>query len=79
MARTKIDDIFVQALGARREFLYTQIKEIEARPRILEELQQELAELEAKLKEIDPTIPSKDEEAQAAEVAELADAELKGG
>lgn len=65
MARSKVDDVMIAALGDRRESVFAQIKEIEARPQLLTELQQELSDIELKLKEIDPTISSKDEEAQA--------------
>lgn len=75
MARSKVDDVMIGALGDRREQLWAQIKEIEARPQFLPELQQELADIEAKLKEIDPAIPSKD-----AEVAQAVDViAVKGG
>jgi capsule polysaccharide export protein KpsE/RkpR len=77
MARSKIDDVIVGALGDRREQIWVKIKEIETRPQLLSELQQELADIEAKLKEIDPTIPSKDDEAVAVEAAGIE--AIKGG
>lgn len=61
MARSKVDDVMIFALGQRREAIYSQIKEIEARPMLLDELRAELVEIEAKLKDIDPTIPAIDE------------------
>lgn len=63
MSRSKVDDLVIAALGKRRSILAAQIEAARAVP--LEELQQELDELEIKLKEIDPTIPSLAEEAQS--------------
>lgn len=62
MARTKIDDILISALGVRRTELARQIDELQSRPTLLAELQTELLDVESKLKSIDPTIPALDQE-----------------
>jgi len=56
MALSKVDDLLIEALGARRTQVQSQIDAILATP--LADLQQELADIEAKLKQIDPTILS---------------------
>lgn len=66
MPRTKVDDVMILALGRRRSELSEQIKQIEEAPTLLDDLRAELQAIELKLKEIDPTIPSKDEEAVSA-------------
>lgn len=54
MARTPIDDILVQALGQKRSEVKAQIDALSAST--LQDLTQQLADLEAKLQSIDPTI-----------------------
>ncbi len=56
MALSKVDTLLIEILGARRTQVQSQIDAALAVP--LSDLQQELADIEAKLKQIDPTIPS---------------------
>ncbi len=64
MTLSKVDELMVEALGARRTQVKSQIDAVLATP--LADLQQELADIEAKLKQIDPTIPSLTEESAVA-------------
>lgn len=77
MPRTKIDDTVILSLGSRRAQLTAEIKAIESAD--LPAKRGELADIETKLKEIDPTILSLEEEAAeaAAEVAKAAAAQKK--
>lgn len=59
MARTKLDDTLILSLGAYRQRIVDQIKELQ-NSATLQDLQTELAAVEAKLQEIDPTIPPVD-------------------
>lgn len=67
MARTKVDDIIVLALGRRRSEVAAKIEAHD--PDRLTTLQDELVELETALKDVDSTIPSLEEERFAAEAA----------
>lgn len=63
MALSKVDELVIGALGARRTQIAAQIDVVLSTP--LSDLQQELSDIETKLKEIDPTIPSLAQDAQA--------------
>lgn len=70
--RSKTDDIVIAALGQER---FRVAQAIDAfQPNTLSDLQSQLADLEAKLKSIDPTIPTLAEEKQAAQAQAAQDA-----
>lgn len=66
MARTKVDDVMISALGRRRSEIETQLAEIRKANQEAD-LVAEFDAIEAKLRQIDPTIPTRAEEAAVTE------------
>lgn len=64
MPRSKVDDVLIIALGRERSIIAAKINDLQMIE--LQTLQAELVAVETKLKEIDPTIPTLAEEADAA-------------
>lgn len=78
MALSSTDDFLILQLGIRRSTLAKQITELQHMPDLLPILQNELAETEAKLVAIDPTILTLAQEAEKANTAAVT-ADIKVG